>query len=75
MTTVSRTNRARVGLAARRITASFVAAPPCAVCGRGHAQSGWHIDPMGGVHGRCPGCIDDASASAAIPKSHAPPAT
>jgi hypothetical protein len=51
----------RVGQAARRLAKSFGAAPLCAICGRGHAMSGWHLDPMGGMHVRCPGCIDDVS--------------
>jgi len=40
----------------RRIT-SLTEAPPCAVCGRGHAMTGWQVDPIGGVHGLCPGCV------------------
>jgi hypothetical protein len=50
----------RSGLA--RIASSLtalVAAPPCGICGRGHAALGWMIDPFGRVSGRCPGCIGE----------------
>ena len=63
----------RLGPRLSRLAASFVSPAPCALCGRGHAQTGWLLDPMGGMHGRCPGCIDDVSAGATLPKSRIPP--
>ncbi len=74
MSTISQPMWPRVSRSARQLAASFVGTPTCALCGRGHAQTGWHLDPMGLMHGRCPGCIDDTSASAAIPKLGLPPA-
>jgi len=73
MTTSSQPLGPRVSRAVRRLAASFVSPPPCALCGRGHAQTGWLLDPMGGMHGRCPGCIDDVSAGATLPKLKTPP--
>jgi hypothetical protein len=49
----------RLNQIVRRRVASMTEAPPCAVCGRGHASTGWHVDPMGGTHGLCPGCVPD----------------
>ncbi len=74
MSTASRPKRPGVGRAARLLAASFVAAPPCAICGREHAQSGWHLDPMGGMHGRCAGCTDMQASAATMPKAPSPPA-
>jgi hypothetical protein len=48
----------------RRPVAFFTEAPPCGVCGKGHAHGVWQIDPLGGPHGVCPGCIPDDPAYA-----------
>jgi hypothetical protein len=51
--------RPRLSRAMRRRVAALTEPPPCAVCGRGHAAEAWQIDPLGGPHGLCPGCIHD----------------
>ena len=30
--------------------------PPCIVCGRGPAETGWVVDAIGGIHGSCAAC-------------------
>jgi hypothetical protein len=45
----------------RRLIDPVVGPPPCAICGYGHAQTGWAVDPLGGAHGRCLHCLDAKS--------------
>jgi len=44
----------------RRFAATLTAPATCALCGRGHASTGWLVDPFGRVSGRCAGCVGDA---------------
>jgi len=50
-----------IGGAARRFVAGLTGAPACAICGRGHASTGWLADSLGRISGRCPGCVEDVS--------------
>jgi len=40
---------------------------PCAICGYGHAQTGWAVDPFGGAHGRCPHCLEAKAVAVSMP--------
>jgi len=40
---------------------------PCAICGYGHAQTGWAVDPLGGAHGRCPHCLEAKAVAVSMP--------
>jgi hypothetical protein len=44
---------------ARHLSELLTEPPACAICGRGHASTGWLVDPSGRINGRCPGCLDD----------------
>jgi len=68
MSTVPQPLWLRASREVRRFAASFVRAPACALCGGGDAQTGWHLDPTGGMHGRCPGCLDEPNAGRTMPK-------
>ena len=50
---------ARLGGFLRHLSARLTEPPPCAICGGGHAASGWLVDPSGRINGRCRGCRDD----------------
>ena len=62
----------RLNRVVRRLAGSLTEAPPCAICGRGHAQTGWHMDPLGGMHGRCPGCLGHEYVGATKPATPRP---
>src|SRR5260370_13955075 len=36
----------------RRLIDPVIGPRPCAICGYGHAQTGWAVDPMRGAHAR-----------------------
>ncbi|HEY8679847.1 MAG TPA: hypothetical protein VIN01_02220, partial [Candidatus Dormibacteraeota bacterium] len=44
---------------ARHLSALLTDPPACAICGRGRASTGWWVDPIGRIHGRCPGCLGE----------------
>jgi hypothetical protein len=52
--------QAGLGAFVRRISALLTEPPACAICGRGHASTGWLVDPSGRINGRCPRCLGDA---------------
>ncbi|HEX9476582.1 MAG TPA: hypothetical protein VGA41_07990 [Candidatus Dormibacteraeota bacterium] len=56
----------------RRLLDPVIGPPPCAICGHGHAQTGWVVDPFGGTHGRCPHCIDSVAVGALAPATPKP---
>jgi hypothetical protein len=60
---------AGLGAFVRRISALLTEPPACAICGRGHASTGWLVDPSGRINGRCPGCLDNAPRQAKGPQS------
>ena len=64
--------RARFKSALGRLAAIIAEGPPCAICGRGRATTDWLADPMGGIHGRCPGCIDDGAGPARQARTEEP---
>ena len=35
----------------------------CGLCGKGYASTGWMVDPVGRVSGRCLGCMKDSPTS------------
>ena len=43
---------------AREFGAPKGSVPTCVICGRGPAQTGWMVDSVGMVYGRCEGCLD-----------------
>lgn len=51
--------RRGVGAVLQRLTDVLVEPPACVICGRGHASTGWVVDPFGRIFGRCPGCVED----------------
>lgn len=55
----------------RLVTSPFAPAP-CAICGRGHAWTGWAVDPLGRMHGRCAGCLDDKGTDGPTPATTTP---
>jgi hypothetical protein len=52
---------AAIGDVMRRFT-PLTAPPQCGICGKGHASTGWIVDPVGRVSGRCRGCVGDTPA-------------
>lgn len=38
------------------LCAALIEAPTCFRCRQGKAQSGWVVDPLGGIHGVCREC-------------------
>src|SRR6266849_3111352 len=52
--------RSGLGDVMRQFVATLTASAICALCGRGHASTGWLVDPFGRVSGRCAGCAGDA---------------
>src|SRR6266516_660654 len=51
------------------LTAVFLQGPTCVICGRGHPSTGWLVDPLGRISGRCPGCLKDPQAQHRQPQS------
>jgi hypothetical protein len=50
---------AGLGGFARHLSELLMEPPACAICGRGHASTGWLVDPSGRINGRCQGCVGD----------------
>src|SRR6266851_80369 len=63
MTSASaRALRSVIGSVMRRLP-PLTLPPLCALCGQGYASSGWVVDPIGRVSGRCHACLGDAPAA------------
>jgi hypothetical protein len=43
----------------RRLLALLSPAPACAICHQAPAQTGWHAQPFGTIHGRCAACASN----------------
>src|SRR5260370_23852530 len=50
----------------RRLIDPVIGPRPCAICGYGHARTGWAVDPMGRAHGRCPHCLEATSTGVSL---------
>ncbi len=55
-----------------RVVTSPFAPAPCAICGRGRAWTAWVVDPLGRMHGRCPGCLDEVGTIDSTPAPTTP---
>jgi hypothetical protein len=62
----------RLNRGVHRLVTSPFAPAPCALCGRGYASIGWAVDPVGRMHGRCPGCGDEVATIGSMPPSTTP---
>jgi hypothetical protein len=51
--------RSAIGDVMRRLT-PLISPPLCGLCGNGYASTGWIVDPIGRVSGRCHVCLGDA---------------
>ncbi len=40
-----------------RILTPVISPPLCGLCGKGYASTGWIVDPIGKVSGRCHACF------------------
>jgi hypothetical protein len=54
--------RLRSAAVLRGLISGVVEPPPCVVCGRGRASTGWGFDPFGRISGRCSGCTYETPA-------------
>jgi hypothetical protein len=43
----------------RRLLALLSPAPRCAICHQKPAETGWHVQPLGTIDGRCAFCAAD----------------
>ena len=60
MTSASaRALRSAIGDVMRRLS-PLILPPLCGLCGKGYASTGWVVDPIGRVSGRCQACLGDA---------------
>ncbi len=51
--------RSAIGGVMRRLP-PLTLPPQCALCGKGYASTGWIVNPIGRVSGRCHVCAGDA---------------
>jgi hypothetical protein len=54
--------RSAIGDVMRRLP-PLASAPLCGLCGTGYASTGWVVDPIGRVSGRCRVCLGDTPAA------------
>jgi hypothetical protein len=57
----TRALRSAIGEVMRRLT-PLISPPLCGLCGKGYASTGWIVDPIGRVSGRCHVCFGYAPA-------------